>query len=122
MLVGSVLSCIILKEIIVVGTSVTPQVLITRKVIILRLAVSFSLFNFCKDSMAFKPKGVAALPSPNKLAIILEEIKPSDSWPFGISGKIFDKTGDIKLEAFSSNPDCLAIFIIPSQIASNGKI
>lgn len=121
-LVGSVLSCIILSEIIVVGTRVTPHVLITKNVIILLLAVSFSLFNVCIDSIAFKPNGVAAFPRPNKFAIIFEDIRPNDSCPFGISGNSFESNGEINFEALSSNPDFLAIFIMPSQIARSGKI
>lgn len=121
-LVGSVLSCIILNDIMVVGTKVTPHVLMTKKVIILRLAVSFSLFKVCNDSMAFSPKGVAALPNPNRLAIMFDDIKPSDSCPLGISGKIFDRIGEINFEVFSSNPDFFAMFIMPSQIAKSGNI
>ena len=122
MLVGSVLSCIILKDIIVVGTNVTPQVLITKKVIILRLAVSFSLFIFCKDSMAFNPNGVAAFPRPNRLAIIFEEINPIDSCPFGISGNNLESSGEMNFDSLSNRPDCLAMFIIPSHRANKGKI
>lgn len=122
MLVGSVLSCIILNEIMVVGTKVTPHVLITKNVIMLLLAVSFSLFRVCNDSIAFKPKGVAAFPSPNKLAIIFDDINPNDSCPFGMSGNNFERSGEINFEALSSKPDFLAIFIMPSQIARSGNI
>ena len=67
---GSVESCIIRRDIMVVGIRVTPQVLITKKVIMLLEAVSLFLFKVCKDSMAFRPNGVAALPRPKTLAII----------------------------------------------------
>ena len=122
MLVGSVLSCIILREMMVVGIRVTPQVFITRKVIMLLVASSLFLFNFCREFMAFNPNGVAAFPSPNILAIIFEEIKPSDSWPLGISGNSFISKGVRKSEAFFNNPESLAMFIIPSQVAIKGNI
>ena len=53
MLVGEELLYIILSDIIVVGIIVTPLVFITRKVIILLVAVSFFLFKLCNDFIAF---------------------------------------------------------------------
>jgi len=64
----------ILKLIIVVGISVTDEVFITRKVIILRVATSLSLFKVCIACIAFNPNGVAALPTPNIFKIIFEDI------------------------------------------------
>ena len=69
--VGLSLLYIILSDIIVVGIIVRPLVFITKKVIIDLVAVFFLSFSFCIDSIAFIPNGVAALPSPNILDIIL---------------------------------------------------
>lgn len=72
--------------------------------------------------MALSPNGVAAFPRPNRLAIMFDEISPIDSCPFGISGNNFESNGEMNFDSLSNNPDCLAIFIIPSQRASKGKI
>ena len=52
----------------------TEDMFITKKVIILREAVSLFLFNFCISFIAFKPKGVAALPTPSIFKIMFEDI------------------------------------------------
>jgi hypothetical protein len=83
-----------LKDIIVVGIIVTPLVFSTKKVIMLRDAVSFLGFISCNDFIAFNPNGVAALPNPAILAIMLEAIKLNDSQDSGISGNSFPKSGD----------------------------
>ena len=57
----------------VVGIIVNPDVFKAKNVIIDREAV-FDLFNFCISSIAFSPIGVAALPSPNKFAVILDNM------------------------------------------------
>ena len=72
--VGLLLPYIIRKLITVVGIVVKPQVLITKKVIILLVASSFLGFNSCKDFIALRPNGVAAFPSPKILATIFEDI------------------------------------------------
>ena len=43
--------------------------------------------------MAFNPKGVAALSSPNKFAEKLSNICPKEGWFLGISGNNFEKNG-----------------------------
>ena len=55
----------------VVGIKVIDAVLITRKVIISFVAVSFLGLYSCILFMAFKPNGVAALPRP-RIFIIME--------------------------------------------------
>ena len=87
----------------VVGIMVIPLVFNTKKVIILLDATSFFGFNPCNDFIAFNPNGVAAFPSPNILATILEEIYCIDSWFFGISGNKKRKKGDKNLENLSNN-------------------
>ena len=77
--VGFVLPYIILREITVVGIIVKPLVFKIKNVIILLLAVLLFPFNSCKDFIAFKPNGVAALPSPNILITTLDEIYPNAS-------------------------------------------
>ena len=59
----------------VVGLSVKLEVLTARKVIIERLAFGL-LLNFFISSIALIPIGVAALPSPKKLAVKLDKIYP----------------------------------------------
>ena len=53
---------------------VTEAVFITKKVIMLLEAVSLYLLICCISLIAFRPKGVAALPRPNIFIIILVPI------------------------------------------------
>ena len=62
------------RLITVVGIIVTDDVLIIRKVIMLREATLLSLFNLFNSFMAFNPNGVAAFPKPNIFIMILEDI------------------------------------------------
>ena len=73
-LVGLTELCNTLKLIMVVGIIVTEEVFITKNVIILLEAVSFFLFYSCIDFIAFKPNGVAALPTPSIFKMILVDI------------------------------------------------
>ena len=63
-----------LRLITVVGTMVTEEVFIIRKVIILLEAISLFLFNLCNSLIAFIPNGVAAFPSPRIFIIIFDDI------------------------------------------------
>ena len=76
-----------------IGISVSPEVFSTRNMIIGLLAVSFFGFNSCNPSMAFKPKGVAALSSPSMLAARFMKMLPVTGCPFGMSGKSFVNSG-----------------------------
>ena len=71
---GLILLCKIRREIIVVGIMVTEAVFITRKVIILREAVSLMGLIVWSSFMAFRPNGVAAFPSPKIFITILVPI------------------------------------------------
>ena len=53
----------------VVGIRVIFEVLMAKKVHIASEASFAWPFSFCSSFMAFSPKGVAALPNPNKLAL-----------------------------------------------------
>ena len=58
------------------GINVRPDVLRTKNMIIGLLAVSFFRLRVCSCSMAFSPKGVAALSRPNILAAMFIKILP----------------------------------------------
>ena len=97
------------------GINVSPDVLRTRNIIIELVAVSFFSFSACSCSIAFKPKGVAALSSPNILAEIFIKMLPVTGWPFGMSGNSFVKTGlSIRANALTTPPRS-PIFMIPSH-------
>ena len=70
---------------------------ITKNVIIDLEATFLFLFSFWREDIAFNPKGVAALPSPKILAIILLAIRLKDSSPLGISGNNFVKIGIVNV-------------------------
>lgn len=59
----------VLRAIMVLGTKVTFEVFIARNVHIGREAALGVGLSFCNSFMALSPKGVAALPNPNKLAV-----------------------------------------------------
>jgi hypothetical protein len=73
---GSELPEAALIAIALAGIKVIPAVLIARKVTIELVAVPFSGFKVSNSSIAFKPKGVAALPKPSILAEIFMIIDP----------------------------------------------
>ena len=77
--VGLLLLLMLLNEIIVVGSKVSPLIFNKINVIILLDATSLSSFKSCKDFIAFNPNGVDALPRPNKFEVIFEDIYPNDS-------------------------------------------
>ena len=78
----------------VVGMIVTDAVFKTKNVIILLVAVSFSLFSFCISLIVFSPNGVAAFPKPSIFIMMLLPIYVKQGLLFGISGKIIFKIGD----------------------------
>ena len=57
------------------------------------VAVSVERLSFCSSSIALMPNGVAALPSPNTLAVRLSAIIASAGWSGGTSGKSGRSTG-----------------------------
>ena len=98
-----------------IGIMISPEVLITRNIIIGLLAVSFFGFNSCSSFIAFSPMGVAALSSPSILADIFMKIDPMTGCPFGMSGNKRQKTGLSQRERALIRPLFSPIFITPSQ-------
>jgi len=94
---------------------VRPEVLSTRNMIIGFEAVSFFLLSSCNPSIAFSPKGVAALSSPSILAEMFMKMLPTTGCPFGMSGKSLAKTGPSRRERALTTPPFSPIFITPSQ-------
>ncbi len=56
--------------------SCTLEVLIARNMTMALVAVSFFSLSSCSSSIALRPSGVAALPSPSMLADMLSTIEP----------------------------------------------
>ena len=73
---GFVAFCAALYPMMDVGMSVKPAACRHKNMIWLLLAFPLSSFTSCMLSMAFKPKGVAALSRPKKLAAKFMVIKP----------------------------------------------
>ena len=101
--------------IIEIGISVSPLVFSTRNIIIGLVAVSFLGFSSCNCSIAFSPRGVAALSSPSMLAAIFMKIEPVTGCPLGMSGNSFTKTGLSTLANTFTMPPFSPIFMMPSQ-------
>ena len=98
-----------------IGISVSPDVFSTRNMIMGLLAVSFLEFNSCRPSIAFSPKGVAALSSPSILAARFIKMLPVTGCPLGISGKSLLNRGPSNRENRVMTPPCSPILMIPSQ-------
>ena len=101
--------------IIEIGISVSPLVFSTRNMIIGFEAVSFFVFSSCSCSIAFRPRGVAALSKPSMLAAMFMKMEPVTGWPLGISGNSFTKTGLSSRASTLTIPPFSPIFMIPSQ-------
>ena len=110
-----------LIAIIVVGKTVTPAVFKTKNVIIAVDAVSLLVLIFCNSLIAFSPKGVAALPKPNILAAIFEDIYPNALLFLGTEGNKRFKIGSKKFANLDKTPASSAIFIIPVQSTMVGS-
>ena len=100
-----------------VGISCREAVFITTNIAIELVAVDFELLFFCSFFMASIPKGVAALPSPSKFAVIFMHIAFAEGLSAGQSGKINFIIGENKFDKYSVILDFSAIFIIPVQKA-----
>ena len=74
-------------------------------------------FNSCRLSIAFKPKGVAALSRFNKLAEKFIIICPVAGWFFGMSGNILEKKGQIIFDNNLTPPAFSAILRKPMNKA-----
>src|SRR5258706_10994108 len=71
----------------------------------------------CRLSIVFKPKGVAALSNPKRLAEKFIIICPIAGWPFGIPGKSFVKKGPMILDNKLTPPALSAIHMNPMKRA-----
>ena len=81
-----------------------------------RRAFLRSSSSFPSSSMAFSPAGVAAQPSPRKLAIKLVTMYSSEECPEGRFGKRKRMSGLSFREAWAMIPPFSAIFISPIHI------
>ncbi len=111
--IGSVEPLLKRKVAIVVGIICSADVFKTQNKTMLWEAKFLSLFDFLNFFIAFNPNGVAALPSPNKLAETFIETASIDSSDGFL--KSFLKMG---LKIFAINDVILescAIFIMPLQ-------
>ena len=88
-----------------------------KNVHIASVAVSFCSFSSWSSFIAFKPSGVAALPSPSILAAIFKTIDPIAGWSTGTSGKSLIVIGLIIFAMIFISPDSSAIFIMPNHRA-----
>ena len=99
------------------GISVSPEVLSTRNIIMGFEAVSFFGLSVCSCSIAFNPKGVAALSRPNMLAAMFIKMLPVTGCPLGMSGKRRVNTGLSARAKALTTPPRSPIFITPSHKA-----
>ena len=97
------------------GMMVRPEVLSTRNMIMALLARSFSLLSVCRPSMAFRPRGVAALSRPSMLALMFMKMWPMTGCPSGMPGKRRRNTGLSTRDMALTTPPFSPIFMMPSQ-------
>ncbi len=102
---------------ILTGIRVSPEACRHRNMICELEAVVLSGFSSCRLSIAFKPKGVAALSSPSRLAEKFIIICPCAGCPLGTSGKSLEKKGPMILDNTRIPPARSAIFIKPMKRA-----
>ncbi|EJX01317.1 hypothetical protein EVA_10574 [gut metagenome] len=100
------------------GIRMSPDVFITRNMIIGLVAVSFCEFSSCSSFIAFSPIGVAALSSPNMLADRFIKMLPMAGCPFGISGNSRQNNGLSQRLNVWIIPLCSPIFKMPSHSAN----
>jgi hypothetical protein len=91
------------------------EVLIARKSTIGLEATPGSGFNRSSSTIAFRPKGVAALPSPKMLAAKFITIELMAGWSGGTSGKRRRSRGASFPAIHRSRPPSRAIRITPSM-------
>ncbi len=95
------------------GTSWMPAVLMAMSMTIELVAVSSEGLSFCNSSMALMPNGVAALPSPNRVAVRLSAIIPSAGWSAGTSGNKGRRIGRTSFTRAKTMPESSAILSSP---------
>ena len=79
------------------------------------VAVSFLGFSSCSCSIAFSPRGVAALSRPSMLAAMFMKIEPVTGCPLGMSGNNLVNSGLSTLASTFTTPPFSPIFMMPSQ-------
>ena len=97
------------------GIRISPDVLMTRNMIIGLVAVSFFGFSSCSSFIAFSPSGVAALSSPSMLADRFMKMEPMAGCPLGMSGKRRQNTGLSQRDKALIIPLLSPIFMMPIQ-------
>ena len=97
------------------GITVSPEVWMTRNMIWALLASSLRGFSVCKLSIAFRPKGVAALSRPRMLAKKFITMWPLAGWSRGTSGKMREKKGAMMRANKLMAPAFSPTFMMPSH-------
>ena len=115
--VGSEAFCAALTAITLTGIKFKPAACKQRNMICELEATSLVGLSSCKLSIAFNPKGVAALSKPSRLAEKFMIICPMEGCPFGISGKSLEKKGPTMRDKSLIPPAFSAMFIKPMNKA-----
>ena len=100
-----------------VGISVSPAVFSTRNMICALVAVPGRVLSDCNSCIAFSPRGVAALSSPSRLALMFIVIAPCAGCPAGTPGNRWRNTGFTLRAKASTMPARSPIFMNPSHSA-----
>ena len=100
-----------------VGSNVSPAVLMARNSTIALEAVPLTGFSLFSSSMALMPKGVAALPSPSRLADMFMIIAPIAGCSAGTSGNRRVIMGFISRAIIRNSPAFSTMRIRPRKSA-----
>src|SRR5690606_31682252 len=117
MMAGSSAPACARKAIAVAGKRVAQALLSAKNVIMAGEAAPGSSFSSCSCSMAFSPKGVAALASPSRLAVMLRATEVSAGCPLGTSGNSGRSRGVSHRASAGSTPAFSAMRLMPNQRA-----
>ncbi len=113
--VGLAEPALLRKAITVVGNKVMALVFSKSKVIILSEAVSGLGLSCCNSCMACKPKGVAALPKPSRLAQKFSTMPLKAGLSAGSSGNKWRSNGESNPASFCKSPLASIKAKTPSQ-------
>ena len=97
------------------GNSVMAEVLIARNRIIGLLATPGRAFKRSSSAIAFRPKGVAALPSPRMLEAMFITMAPMAGWSAGTSGKSRRRIGRSARAMATRSPPSWAMRMRPRK-------
>src|SRR6185312_16157616 len=117
MLVGFGSPALAKIAIAVAGMSCTLPVLIATNIHIASDAVPGVLLSLLSSSIAFNPKGVAALANPKTLAEIFKVMAPNTGWSRGICGNKKRSIGLMNFAKPRINPASSAMRISPNHKA-----